>query len=222
MQNNSTVFQILGIDPNWICVLYDLLRFNYGQQVLLDVFPNIDVEVKAEDRVKSISFDVKPMQTIISSRPSIFGVGSPRHKYRVYRDFSNYLEDEHYANLISNSSIVSHSTQLGKALLIDHQCAISSQTSIGFGVSIKRGAKIGHHNTIGDFVDINPGVVTAGNVHISRGCEIGSGSIFNNNVTVGENTFIGSGSVVTKSIPANCIAYGNPCKVVRPNDIWSI
>ena len=34
-------------------------------------------------------------------------------------------------------------------------------------------------------------------------------------VSIGENTVIGAGSVVTKNIPANCIAYGNPCKVVR-------
>lgn len=34
-------------------------------------------------------------------------------------------------------------------------------------------------------------------------------------VTIGDNTVIGAGSVVTKSIPANVIAAGNPCKVIR-------
>ena len=34
-------------------------------------------------------------------------------------------------------------------------------------------------------------------------------------VTIGNNTIIGAGSVVTKSIPANCVAVGNPCKVIR-------
>ena len=34
-------------------------------------------------------------------------------------------------------------------------------------------------------------------------------------VTIGENTVIGAGSVVTKSIPANCVAVGNPCRVIR-------
>ena len=37
-------------------------------------------------------------------------------------------------------------------------------------------------------------------------------------VTNGRNTLIGAGSVVTKSIPANVIAAGNPCKVIRPLD----
>lgn len=31
----------------------------------------------------------------------------------------------------------------------------------------------------------------------------------------GDNTTIGAGSVVTKSVPSNCLALGNPCKVIR-------
>jgi galactoside O-acetyltransferase len=34
-------------------------------------------------------------------------------------------------------------------------------------------------------------------------------------VTIGDNTVIGAGSVVTKDIPADCLAVGNPCRVVR-------
>lgn len=35
-------------------------------------------------------------------------------------------------------------------------------------------------------------------------------------VTIGENSIVGAGSVVTKDIPPNVIAAGNPCKVIRP------
>ncbi|MGL5574592.1 MAG: sugar O-acetyltransferase [Sarcina sp.] len=44
---------------------------------------------------------------------------------------------------------------------------------------------------------------------------IGGGTTINPGVTIGENTIIGSGSVVTKDIPANVIAVGNPCRVLR-------
>lgn len=44
---------------------------------------------------------------------------------------------------------------------------------------------------------------------------IGGGTTINANITIGENTVIGSGSVVTKDIPANVVAAGNPCKVIR-------
>lgn len=46
---------------------------------------------------------------------------------------------------------------------------------------------------------------------------IGGGAIILPGVTIGDNVVIGAGSVVTKDIPSNTIAYGNPCKVVREN-----
>ena len=47
---------------------------------------------------------------------------------------------------------------------------------------------------------------------------IGGGVIILPGVTIGNNVVIGAGSVVTKDIPDNKIAYGNPCKVVRDNE----
>ncbi|MGA7934078.1 MAG: sugar O-acetyltransferase [Kovacikia sp.] len=44
---------------------------------------------------------------------------------------------------------------------------------------------------------------------------IGGGAIICPGVTIGDNTTIGAGSVVVKDIPANVIAVGNPCRVVR-------
>lgn len=44
---------------------------------------------------------------------------------------------------------------------------------------------------------------------------IGTRSIILKGVTIGARSIIGSGSVVTKSIPSDCIAAGNPCKVIR-------
>lgn len=52
-------------------------------------------------------------------------------------------------------------------------------------------------------------------VHIGRNVWIGGGSIILPGVTIGDGTTIGAGSVVTKSIPANCVAVGNPCRVIR-------
>ncbi|MBI6527881.1 sugar O-acetyltransferase [Proteus vulgaris] len=44
---------------------------------------------------------------------------------------------------------------------------------------------------------------------------LGAGCIILPGVTIGDNCVIGAGSVVTKSIPANCVAVGNPCRVIR-------
>ncbi len=52
-------------------------------------------------------------------------------------------------------------------------------------------------------------------VHIGKNCWIGSGALIMPGVTIGDNTVIGAGSVVTKDIPANVVAVGNPCRVLR-------
>ena len=52
-------------------------------------------------------------------------------------------------------------------------------------------------------------------VTIGNNVWIGGGSIILPGVTIGDNVTIGAGSVVTKSIPGNVLAYGNPCLVIR-------
>jgi acetyltransferase-like isoleucine patch superfamily enzyme len=59
------------------------------------------------------------------------------------------------------------------------------------------------------------GLTYAFPINIGNNVWIGGGSIVNPGVTIGDNTVIGSGSVVTKDIPANVIAFGNPCRVNR-------
>ena len=89
------------------------------------------------------------------------------------------------------------------------------------------------HIYVGDYTMIAPNVViaTAGHpilpelrekayqynmpVHIGRNCWIGAGALIMPGVTIGDNTVIGAGSVVTKDIPANVVAVGNPCRVMR-------
>lgn len=52
-------------------------------------------------------------------------------------------------------------------------------------------------------------------VHIKKNVWLGAGCIVLPGVTIGENTVIGAGSVVTKDIPANVVAAGTPCRVLR-------
>lgn len=52
-------------------------------------------------------------------------------------------------------------------------------------------------------------------IHIGNNVWLGAGVIVLPGVTIGDNTVIGAGSVVTKDIPANTVAVGNPCRVQR-------
>ena len=52
-------------------------------------------------------------------------------------------------------------------------------------------------------------------VHIGKNVWIGAGVVIVPGITIGNNSVIGAGSVVVKDIPANVVAVGNPCRVLR-------
>lgn len=56
-------------------------------------------------------------------------------------------------------------------------------------------------------------------VTIHDGVWLGGGAIVCPGVTIGENTVVGAGSVVTKDLPANVVAVGNPCRAIRRLDV---
>ncbi len=64
----------------------------------------------------------------------------------------------------------------------------------------------------------NTGIEFAKPIRIGDNVWIGGGAIINPGVTIGNNSVIGSGSVVTKDIPENVVAVGNPCKVIKVID----
>lgn len=55
-------------------------------------------------------------------------------------------------------------------------------------------------------------------VIIGKNVWIGGGAILLPGVTIGDNVVIGAGSAVTKDIPSDTVAYGNPCRVIRKNN----
>ena len=73
--------------------------------------------------------------------------------------------------------------------------------------------------TAGHPLDIgqrNAGLEYARPITIGNNVWIGGHVVLLPGVSIGDNTIIGAGSVVTKNIPANVLAVGNPCRVIRP------
>ena len=52
-------------------------------------------------------------------------------------------------------------------------------------------------------------------IRIGKNCWLGAGVVVLPGVTIGDNTVVGAGSIVNKDLPANVVAVGNPCKVLR-------
>lgn len=113
--------------------------------------------------------------------------------------------------------IISTLTSIAK-IEIGENCGFSG-TAIGCAKSIKLGKNVrcGANTLITDTdwhtddyrTGENKEIIIEDNVWLGYGVKVLKG------VHIGENSFIGAGSIVTKDIPANVIAVGNPCKVIK-------
>lgn len=120
--------------------------------------------------------------------------------------------------------------EVQKNAFIGNNCKISSHTFICEGVTIEDDVFIGH--SVAFINDIYPRATAAGQLQtesdwkvektlVKRGASIGSGATILAKVTIGENAIIGAGAVVTKDVPANTIAAGNPARVLRALSVSS-
>jgi UDP-2-acetamido-3-amino-2,3-dideoxy-glucuronate N-acetyltransferase len=120
-----------------------------------------------------------------------------------------------------------------------YKCKIGKNTKVDAFVYIEEDVVVGDNCKIRPFVFIPTGVTIEDNVFIApnvtftndkypraygdwsllktrvkRYASIGAGSVINPGVTIGENALIGAGSTVTRDIPDNAVAHGNPARVV--------
>jgi len=123
------------------------------------------------------------------------------------------------SNLIGVNHLCIFSTHSSKAVIkVGNNCGFSG-TTIGCFEEIVIGDNVlcGANTLItdSDWHTNDPRVGPPRPVRIGDNVWLGYGSIIMKGVTIGENTIIGAGSVVVKDIPANVVAGGNPCKVIK-------
>lgn len=212
--------QLLGVSKDTSSLIFDIVKETTKEPIFI-FFPNIKDLIEPFTPIQTVNYKIMPLGIAPDSNNKVFfGAAGPKNKIAIFKSFKKEysISENNYDKIVHSSAYIACSSYIEKGVLIEPHVVISSQSKIGFGVFVKRGSLIGHHNTIGAFTDINPGVIISGNVNIGTSCTIGSGSVIIDNISIGNNTIIGIGSVVTKNIPPNCIALGNPCKVIRVNE----
>lgn len=129
-----------------------------------------------------------------------------------------------YGCTIGDGTKIGAFVEIQKNAFIGKNCKIQSHTFICEGVTIEDEVFVGHGVTFTN--DSYPRATTGGKLQteadwkveptlVKKGASIGSGTTILANLTIGENAIIGAGSVVTKDVPANTIAAGNPARVKR-------
>lgn len=124
-----------------------------------------------------------------------------------------------YAISIHPSAVVSPSAKIGEGTVVMAGAVINADAVIGQHCIVNTGATVDHDCLIDDFCHIAPGVHISGGTHIGEGTWIGVGSCIIHCLNIGRDCMIGAGSVVISNIPDGVTAFGNPCRVVKRNDL---
>ena len=95
-----------------------------------------------------------------------------------------------------------NNTDIGAFTYINAKC----------GVTLEDDVQVGSHCSIYSVSTIDG---KSGKVTLKKQCKIGAHSVVMPGVTIGENAIVGAHSFVTSDIPADCLAYGVPAKVIK-------
>lgn len=111
-------------------------------------------------------------------------------------------------------------TYIGDNFFANYDCIIIDVAKVTIGDNVFLAPRVGIY-TAGHPIDAdvrNTQLEYGKPITIGSNVWIGGNTVINPGVTIGSNVVIGSGSVVTKDIPDNVVAVGNPCRVLRPID----
>lgn len=109
---------------------------------------------------------------------------------------------------------------VGKKFYCNFDCTILDEAEVRIGDDVLFGPKVQIHTACHptDCLARVTDVEFAKKINIGNNVWLGAGVIVLAGVTIGDNTVIGAGSVVTKNIPSDVVAVGNPCKVIKSID----
>lgn len=119
---------------------------------------------------------------------------------------------------VSNAKImIGNNVGMSQTTLIAHygDICIGNNTKIGGGVKIY--TTDFHSLNYKDRREMDKDYMHTKHLSVTIGddCFIGAGTIILKGVSIGDRCIIGAGSVVTKSIPSDCMAVGNPCRIIK-------
>lgn len=145
---------------------------------------------------------------------TVGSIGNPKLRIQLF----NRVEDIGFLmpNIIDPTAIVSKYVSLDSGIFVGKGAVINVGSRVGKGAIINTQSIIEHDCEIGEFAHIAPGTALCGEAQIGANTHIGAKSVIKQQTKVGANTVVGMGSVVLKDIADNMVAYGNPCKEVKP------
>lgn len=199
-------------------VLDEAVRRLGGKVVAL--FDNSPVAVPAIAGVPLIGGS-KEFPGWVSQMPNhteLFGlvaVGGARGQDRVQLQQQLAASGLHIEALIHPQAFVADSSVIGAGSQILAMALVAAGVTVGTACIVNHKASVDHECRIADGVHLAPGVTLCGCVTVAENAMVGAGAIVLPRLRIGRNSIVGAGTVVTRDVPDNAVAVGNPARVVR-------
>lgn len=145
----------------------------------------------------------------------ILAIGDNYSRMLVAQRLQKQYPELKFPSVFHLNTIVSTSAIFGKGSVVLPGAVIGPEAILGDFCIINTNASLDHDGKMDDFSSLAPNSVTGGNVAIGKLSAIGLGAMLLHKISVGSNSVVGAGAVVTKNIPDNSVAYGNPAKIIR-------
>lgn len=142
------------------------------------------------------------------------GIGNPVLRKRLCDKFTS-LGGVFTSTVSPLANIGSYGVQIGDGTNMLSGVIVSNSSILGSGCIVYYNTIITHDCNIGDFVEISPSVNLLGRCKIGSFSQIGSNATILPDRIIGKNVVIGAGSVVTQDLPDNCVAVGNPARIIK-------
>lgn len=137
-------------------------------------------------------------------------------RYELFRQILGNVKDQFIIESPFHCDY-GYNIELGENFYMNVNCVILDEAKVTFGDNVFIAPNCAFY-TAGHPFDVeqrNRGLEYAKPITVGNNVWIGGNVVVLPGVTIGDNCTIGAGSVVTKDIPANSLAVGNPCKVIR-------
>jgi sugar O-acyltransferase (sialic acid O-acetyltransferase NeuD family) len=149
----------------------------------------------------------------------IIAIGNNWTRSAMVGRIRNMIPDFAFITAVHPFTSLGRNVRIGEGTVVMAGCCINPDTLIGKHCIVNTRASLDHENVVNDFANVSPGATTGGKVTLGEYCFIGLGAAIIQKVTVGAHSIVGAGAVVVKSVPEKVLAFGNPCRTIRPIDI---
>jgi len=192
-----------------------------SSQIAIECFFENNQTIKAPFSQIPIHYGVDGFKNWLSNTPNFcdyyFAVAIGGEHGIIRRSIGDMLEKEGLKpyHAIHKTSFISYNATIGKGCHVLAQTSICAKAIIGDYCIINTSASIDHECVIGHGTHIGPGAKLAGCISIGENVFIGTNATILPRIEIGDNTIVGAGAVVINNLPSNCVAVGNPAKIIK-------